>query len=107
LNKRISHAYVGHLRTLGVEAHHLRDWEKLISMRYEYAQDKYEVRAAAMQIEGSEKRAGNKAAGARGLIATSACSLPNRASWIKKPAEPARLRQPCRGRKGVVQDGFC
>ena len=57
LNKRISNAYLDHLRTLGVEAHHLRDWEKLISMRYEeYAQDKYEVRAAAMQIESSEKR---------------------------------------------------
>ena len=56
LNKRISQAYVDHLRTLGVEAAHLRDWEKLISMRYEeYTRDKHEVRAAAMQIESSEK----------------------------------------------------
>ena len=56
LNKRISEAYVKHLRTLGVETNYLRDWEKLISMRYEeYARDKHEVRAAAMQIESTEK----------------------------------------------------
>lgn len=56
LNKRISEAYVEHLRSLGVETNHLRDWEKLISMRYEeYARDKHEVRAAAMQIESAEK----------------------------------------------------
>jgi len=57
LNKRISEAYVEHLRTLGVETNHLRDWEKLISMRYEeYARDKHQVRGAAMQIESAEKR---------------------------------------------------
>ena len=57
LNKRISEAYVESLKTLGVEGNHLRDWEKLISMRYEeYARDKHEVRGAAMQIESAEKR---------------------------------------------------
>jgi hypothetical protein len=57
LDKRISAAHVEHLRTLGVEADHLRDWEKLISMRYEeYARDKHEVRGAAMKIESAEKR---------------------------------------------------
>ena len=57
LSKRISEAHVEHLKTLGVEADHLRDWEKLISMRYEeYARDKHEVREAAMQIESAEKR---------------------------------------------------
>jgi hypothetical protein len=57
LNKRISKAHVEHLRSLGVGAAHLRDWEKLISMRYEeYARDKHEVRGAAMQIESAEKR---------------------------------------------------
>ena len=56
LNKRIPKAYVDHLGTLGVEANHLRDWEKLIAMRYEeYARDRHDVRAAAMQIESSEK----------------------------------------------------
>jgi hypothetical protein len=56
LNKRIPKAHVDHLRTLGVEAKHLRDWEKLITMRYEeYARDRHDVRAAAMQIESSEK----------------------------------------------------
>jgi len=56
LNKRIAEAYVKNLKTLGVETNHLRDWEKLISMRYEeYARDKHEVRAAAMQIESAEK----------------------------------------------------
>jgi hypothetical protein len=57
LKKRVSEAYVENLRTLGVETSHLRDWEKLISMRYEeYARDKHEVRGAAMQIESAEKR---------------------------------------------------
>ncbi|MGH7809844.1 MAG: hypothetical protein ACREP5_06145, partial [Candidatus Binatia bacterium] len=56
LNKRIPEAYVENLKTLGVETNHLRDWEKLISMRYEeYARDKHEVRAAAMQLESAEK----------------------------------------------------
>jgi hypothetical protein len=56
LNQRISEAYVENLRTLGVETDQLRDWEKLISMRYEeYARDKHEVRAAAMRIESAEK----------------------------------------------------
>jgi hypothetical protein len=56
LNKRISEAYVEHLRTLGVQTDHLDDWEKLISMRYEeYARDKHEVRGAAIQIESAEK----------------------------------------------------
>jgi hypothetical protein len=56
LNQRISEAYVENLKTLGVGTNQLRDWEKLISMRYEeYARDKHEVRAAAMQIESTEK----------------------------------------------------
>ena len=56
LNKRISETYVNNLKTLGVETNHLRDWEKLIAMRYEeYARGKHEVRAAAMQIESGEK----------------------------------------------------
>jgi hypothetical protein len=56
LHKRIPKAYVDHLRNLGVETRHLRDWKKLISMRYdEYARDRHDVRAAAMQIESSEK----------------------------------------------------
>jgi hypothetical protein len=56
LNKRIPKAHVDHLRTLGVETDYLPDWEKLIVMRYEeYARDKHDVRAAAMQIESSER----------------------------------------------------
>ena len=56
LNKRIPKAYVDHLETLGIESSHLRDWEKLIAMRYEeYARDRHDVRAAAMQIESSKK----------------------------------------------------
>ena len=57
LNKRIAGAYVQHLNTLGVETEHLRDWEKLIVMRYEeYARDKHDVRAAAMQMESAERK---------------------------------------------------
>ena len=56
LNKAIPKAYVNHLKTLGVETKHLRDWEKLIDLRYEeYARDRHDVRAAAMQIESAEK----------------------------------------------------
>ena len=56
LKDRIPAAYVGQLKSLGVEAQHLRDWEKLISLRYEeYARDKHEVRSTAMQIESAEK----------------------------------------------------
>jgi hypothetical protein len=56
LNKTIPKAHVDHLRSLGVESNHLRDWEEVIAMRYEeYARDRHDVRAAAMQIESSEK----------------------------------------------------
>ena len=56
LNKSVPKAHVKHLRTLGVETKHLEDWEKLMAMRYEeYARDRHEVRAAAMQIESAEK----------------------------------------------------
>jgi hypothetical protein len=56
LNKKIPKAYVDHLRTLGIKSRHLQDWKKLIAMRYEeYARDRHDVRAAAMQIESSQK----------------------------------------------------
>jgi len=57
LNKSIPGAHVDYLRSAGVKTEHLRDWEKLIAMRYkEYARDRHDVRAAAMEIESSEKR---------------------------------------------------
>ena len=57
LNKKIPKAHVDQLRDLGVETEHLQTWEKLIDLRYEeYARDRHDVRAAAMQIESSEKR---------------------------------------------------
>jgi hypothetical protein len=56
LKKRIPQAYVQSLRDLGVEARHLQDCEKLIVMRYEeYARDRHDVRAAAMQVESKER----------------------------------------------------
>ena len=56
LKKNIPKAHMGELRRLGVESKHLKTWEKLIDMRYEeYARDRHDVRAAAMQIESSEK----------------------------------------------------
>jgi hypothetical protein len=59
LNKKIAKAHIDYLGSLGVEAEHLRIWEKLIAMRYkEYAGDRHDVRAAAMQIESSEKGLG-------------------------------------------------
>jgi hypothetical protein len=57
LNKKIPKAHIDYLRSLGVEAKNLRDWEKLIALRYEeYSKDRHDVRAAAMEIESSEKR---------------------------------------------------
>jgi hypothetical protein len=57
LNKRIPEAHLDYLRSLGVESEYILQWEKLIDMRYEeYSRDRHDVRAAAMQIESSEKR---------------------------------------------------
>jgi hypothetical protein len=56
LKEKIPTAHVEYLKNLGMEAQHLRDWGKLIDMRYEeYAKDRHEVRAAAMEIESAEK----------------------------------------------------
>jgi hypothetical protein len=56
LKEKIPMAHVDYLRTLGMEAEHLRDWGRLIDLRYEeYAKDRHEVRAAAMELESSEK----------------------------------------------------
>jgi len=49
-------AHVRYLRELGVESEYLKDWEKLIGMRFdEYGRDRHGVRAAAMQLESREK----------------------------------------------------
>ncbi len=56
LKEKIPKAYLEYLRTLGIGTEHVLGWEKLISLRYEeYARDRHEVRAAAMQVESSEK----------------------------------------------------
>jgi hypothetical protein len=56
LRKRIPQAYVRNLKDLGIEAKYLQDWEKLIDMRYEeYAKDRHDVRAAAMELESKER----------------------------------------------------
>ena len=56
LKEKIPKAHLDYLRTLGVETEYLRNWEKLIAVRYdEYAKDRHEVRSAAMQIQSSEK----------------------------------------------------
>lgn len=53
---RIAPAYVKSLKDLGVESQYLPDWEKLIGMRYEeYARDRHDVRAAAMELESKER----------------------------------------------------
>jgi len=49
-------AHVAELRHLGVEKEYLKDWEKLIDMRFtEYARDRHGVRAAAMTLESKDK----------------------------------------------------
>jgi hypothetical protein len=55
VTKKIPPAYVKNLKDLGIEAKYLQDWEKLINMRYEeYARDRHDVRAAAMELESKE-----------------------------------------------------
>jgi len=56
LNQQIPKGYVEQLRTLGLEAEYIKDWDKLIALRYEeYARDRHEVRAAAMELDSAEK----------------------------------------------------
>ena len=56
LLKKIPKAHLDYLKSSGVKNKHLKQWKKLINMRHqEYARDKHDVRAAAMQIESSEK----------------------------------------------------
>lgn len=56
LRERIPVAYVSHLKDLDVATQYLRDWERLIAMRYrEYARSRHDVRAAAMEIESADK----------------------------------------------------
>jgi len=55
VKNRIPQAYVQNLKELGIEAKDLKAWEKLIDMRYEeYARDRHDVRAAAMELESKE-----------------------------------------------------
>ncbi len=56
LKERIAQAHLDHLKSMGVQEEHLQGWEKLIDLRYhEYAKDRHEVRAAAMQVESEDK----------------------------------------------------
>lgn len=52
---KIGWGYVEILKENGVERKYLKDWEKLVRMRYdEYAKDRLEVRSAAMEVEAGE-----------------------------------------------------
>lgn len=56
LREEIPKAYIDQLKDLRIEKKYLKDWEKLISMRYEeYAKDKLELRSTAMKIEEKEQ----------------------------------------------------
>ncbi|KKU28534.1 MAG: hypothetical protein UX80_C0001G0012 [Candidatus Amesbacteria bacterium GW2011_GWA2_47_11b] len=47
--------YIQQLAGMGIEKKYLKDWEKLIKMRYEeYALDKLQAREATMEIESKE-----------------------------------------------------
>jgi hypothetical protein len=57
VGSKLPAAHIDVLRSMGVEDTHLRDWETLLAMRYEeYARDRHQARAAAMQLEGQEKQ---------------------------------------------------
>jgi hypothetical protein len=55
LHQRIPKAHIDCLRELGIQDEYLSDWGKLIDMRYqEYAKDRHEVRAAAMELKAAD-----------------------------------------------------
>lgn len=56
LQSKIAPAHVVSLAKLGIPEAQCHDWEKLIGMRYEeYARDRHQARAAAMELESVEK----------------------------------------------------
>lgn len=56
IKDRLPRAYLDQLKEMGVEERFIADWDKLIALRYEeYARDRHDVRAAAMQIESTGK----------------------------------------------------
>jgi hypothetical protein len=56
LQAAIPRAHITSLERLGVPAAALRDWEKLIGLRFdEYCRDRHSVRAAAMQAAADDK----------------------------------------------------
>ena len=55
LQSKVAPAHVANLAKLGVPAEQCRQWDTLIEMRYdEYARDRHQVRAAAMELESAE-----------------------------------------------------
>lgn len=56
LKTELPKAHIDYLASMGIEKNYLRDWEKLIQMRYqEYDEDKLKAREAAMIVEAREK----------------------------------------------------
>ena len=56
LQTKIAPAHIASLAKLGVTPAQCHDWETLLSLRYEeYARDRHQVRAAAMELESAEK----------------------------------------------------
>ncbi|HXG50926.1 MAG TPA: hypothetical protein VNN77_05890 [candidate division Zixibacteria bacterium] len=59
LKGAVPEAHAAYLKSVGVESVHVRDWKKLIRMRYdEYAGGRHDVRAAGMQLEAQRKTLG-------------------------------------------------
>lgn len=53
VKEEIPAAYVDQLKELGIEEKYLKDWRRLIAMRYEeYSKDKLKLRNVAMEMEG-------------------------------------------------------
>ena len=56
LKEELPKVHIDYLASMGIEKNYLRDWEKLIQMRYqEYDEDKLKAREAAMEVEAREK----------------------------------------------------
>ena len=55
LRDMMPEAHVKYLQNMGLKSKHLKDWKKLINMRFEeYARDRHDVRSAAMKLQSDD-----------------------------------------------------
>jgi len=56
LRDMMPEAHIKYLQNMGLKSRHLKDWKKLINMRFEeYARDRHDVRSAAMKLRTADR----------------------------------------------------